>query len=147
MVSIPILQKSTFAINAPHTNYTPLQPLTTVLPKGHQKTHEYRPFPAPTILDRDIPIKLRDGTTIRADVFRPLTEKRVPAILAWGPFGKSGVGLFSLDLMPGRCGIPKSEISGYETWEGPDPAEWVARGYAVVNVDPRGVFDSEGDLR
>lgn len=27
-----------------------------------------------------------------------------------------------------------------------DPAEWVSRGYAVVNVDIRGSWDSEGDL-
>jgi len=28
-----------------------------------------------------------------------------------------------------------------------DPAEWVPRGYAIVNVDPRGVGDSDGDVR
>jgi putative CocE/NonD family hydrolase len=28
-----------------------------------------------------------------------------------------------------------------------DPAEWVPRGYAIVNIDPRGVGDSEGDIR
>jgi putative CocE/NonD family hydrolase len=28
-----------------------------------------------------------------------------------------------------------------------DPAEWVPRGYAIVNVDARGAGDSEGDLR
>ena len=28
-----------------------------------------------------------------------------------------------------------------------DPAEWVPKGYAIVNVDPRGINDSEGDMR
>ena len=28
----------------------------------------------------------------------------------------------------------------------PDPVEWCPRGYAVVNVDIRGSWDSEGDL-
>jgi len=28
-----------------------------------------------------------------------------------------------------------------------DPAEWVGRGYAIVNVDSRGANDSEGNLR
>jgi hypothetical protein len=28
----------------------------------------------------------------------------------------------------------------------PDPAEWCPRGYAIVNVDIRGTWDSEGDL-
>lgn len=27
-----------------------------------------------------------------------------------------------------------------------DPAEWVPRGYAIVNVDPRGVGDSDGNI-
>jgi hypothetical protein len=28
----------------------------------------------------------------------------------------------------------------------PDPAEWCPRGYAIVNIDIRGSWDSEGDL-
>lgn len=55
-------------------------------------------------------------------------------------------GFFCLDLVPGRVGVPKSRLSGYEKFEAPDPAEWTALGYAVVNVDIRGSWDSEGDL-
>lgn len=43
-------------------------------------------------------------------------------------------------------GIVESNLSGYEKFEGPDPAEWTARGYAVVNVDSRGSWDSQGYL-
>ena len=32
------------------------------------------------------------------------------------------------------------------TIRSPDPAEWCPRGYAIVNVDIRGTWDSEGDL-
>lgn len=48
--------------------------------------------------------------------------------------------------MPGGMGIQKANLSGYEKFEGPDPAEWVPRGYAVVNVDSRGSWDSQGYL-
>ena len=48
--------------------------------------------------------------------------------------------------MPGRLGIPDNSLSGYEKFEAPDPAEWTARGYAVVNIDSRGAWDSEGYL-
>ena len=48
--------------------------------------------------------------------------------------------------MPGRMGVPKDVTSDYEKFEAPDPAEWTARGYAVVNVDSRGAWDSEGYL-
>lgn len=50
-------------------------------------------------------------------------------------------------MIPARAGVPKYNLSGYESFEAPDPAEWTVRGYAVVNVDSRGSFDSEGDLR
>jgi predicted acyl esterase len=56
-------------------------------------------------------------------------------------------GHFNLDVVPGRVGVPKSRVSGFEKFEAPDPAEWTARGYAIVNVDARGVYDSEGNIR
>ncbi|KAI1560107.1 acyl esterase, partial [Pyrenophora tritici-repentis] len=71
----------------------------------------------------------------------------VPAIVHYSPYGKSGTGLFDLDLIPGRAGIPRSAVSGFQSFEAFDPAEWVAHGYAVVNVDARGVFGSQGDSR
>lgn len=60
--------------------------------------------------------------------------------------GKSGVGFPNLEWLPFRAGIPVGALSGYEKFEGPDPAALVARGYACVNADQRGVWDSEGDF-
>jgi predicted acyl esterase len=37
------------------------------------------------------------------------------------------------------------EVSEWTSWEAPDPATWVPLGYAVVYVDVRGYFASEGD--
>ena len=56
------------------------------------------------------------------------------------------LGFQSLDKVPWRAGIPKHWTSDLEKFEAPDPAEWCPRGYAIVNVDSRGVFDSEGDI-
>ncbi|GKZ85789.1 hypothetical protein AnigIFM56816_011760 [Aspergillus niger] len=53
--------------------------------------------------------------------------------------------MFSLDLIQGRDGIPVDRLSGFECFEGPDPAEWNVHGYAVAQVDARGIFHSEGD--
>lgn len=36
-------------------------------------------------------------------------------------------------------------LSTYTSWEAPDPAFWVPRGYVVVNVDLRGFFASPGE--
>ena len=49
-------------------------------------------------------------------------------------------------MLPGRFGVPQSWLSGYEKFEGLDPAEWTARGYTIVNFDLRGTWDSEGTL-
>jgi hypothetical protein len=42
--------------------------------------------------------------------------------------------------------VPKNRLSGYEKFEAPNPAEWTARGYAIVNPDSREAFDSEGNM-
>lgn len=54
------------------------------------------------------------------------------------------IGVHGLHMVPGRFGVPQERLSGYEKFEGLDPAEWVAKGYAVANFDLRGVWDSEG---
>ncbi|KAE8422997.1 alpha/beta-hydrolase [Aspergillus pseudocaelatus] len=121
---------------------------TNILPEGYRKGHDRAPFRTATIFEKDVKIALRDGTQIRADIFRPSsTVDPVPALIAWSPYGKSGRGHFRLDIVPGRVGVPQNRLSGFEKFEAPDPAEWTARGYAIVNVDPRGVYDSDGDIR
>lgn len=145
---IPVIQKSTLPPETPGTNYIGPSQTSILLPEGHQKDSVSRPLSTSILFEHNYPLTLRDGTIIHADIFRPLSAaSNVPILLAWGPFGKSCTSLFSLDLVPGRSGIPKSGLSSYQNWEAPDPAEWIPRGYAIVNIDPRGVFDSEGDIR
>ena len=40
------------------------------------------------IIERDLPIKMDDGVTLRVDVYRPDTKTRVPVVMAGGPYGK-----------------------------------------------------------
>ncbi|KAK8070561.1 hypothetical protein PG997_010764 [Apiospora hydei] len=97
-------------------------------------------------VDHDFSLKMRDGATLYMDIYRPAhTDAKVPAIICWSPFGKKFNGLMSLQLMtPWNLGVPDDALSGLEKFEAPDPADWVARGYAIVNVDSRGTGDSEG---
>ncbi|KAJ1325493.1 hypothetical protein MN608_08686 [Microdochium nivale] len=144
---VDVIQRDSHKPISAAARYSGLRRETVVLPAGHQRGPAYRGFRAETIYERDIEIPLRDGTILRADVYRPNnTTEKVPILLAWSPYGKSDTGVFSLDLIPGRAGVHQSRLSGYESFEGPDPAEWTARGYAVVNVNIKGAFDSEGDL-
>ncbi|KAF9889999.1 hypothetical protein FE257_006679 [Aspergillus nanangensis] len=147
MAQIQVLYRQTPSCDESISKHQGLNPSCTILQKGFQKDPGTRPFEAATIFDRDIQIPLRDGVKLRADVFRPVTDFKVPALVVWSPYGKSGAGFFNLDYVPGRAGIPVSKLSGMEKFEGLDPAEWVGRGYAIVNIDARGVFESEGDIR
>ena len=82
------------------------------------------------------------------DIYRPShSEAKCPALVAWSPYGKQGGrGNQILDDFPFRMGVPISELSELQKWEGPDPGYWVQHGYAVANVDPRGVGKSEGNI-
>ncbi|KAH6722758.1 Alpha/Beta hydrolase protein [Leptodontidium sp. MPI-SDFR-AT-0119] len=41
--------------------------------------------------------------------------------------------------------MSRNECNGLEKFEAPDPADWCSRGYALVQADARGTFNSEGD--
>ncbi|QKZ24541.1 CocE/NonD family hydrolase [Streptomyces chartreusis] len=120
-------------------------PGRTVLAAGSQPAPGGRRLDCDIVCDRDVEVTLRDGTVIYVDVYRPVTDDEVPAILAVGAYGKQG-GYWNCDVFPGNAGIAVGTLSGLEKFEGPDPAFWVAHGYAVVNVDARGAFMSEGDI-
>lgn len=119
---------------------------TVTLPKGTIAEEGYMPLPCDIVFERDVPVKLRDGITIYTDIFRPVTDEAIPAIVAWGPYGKNGSGALSISGFPGMLGIDKSLLSGLAKFEGPDPGYWCARGYAVCNPDIRGAFMSEGNI-
>lgn len=96
-------------------------------------------------IQRDVSIPLRDGTRIYADIFRPADETPVPALLAWGPYGKhEGTLQYLVRAFP-AAGLKEGDVGPYAMFEGPDPHFWVPRGYAIVNVDPRGLWHSEGN--
>ncbi|MDU7525188.1 MAG: CocE/NonD family hydrolase, partial [Roseomonas mucosa] len=70
-----------------------------------------------------------------------------PAIMSWAPYGKRGAALnFDAFGHPNRMDVHRDWEDGLEAFEGPVPAYWVSMGYAVLNPDPRGVFNSEGDI-
>ncbi|CAN9296911.1 unnamed protein product [Alternaria alternata] len=119
-----------------------------ILPKGWTKDEGRRPLSEDMVWEKDVRIPLRDGVELLADVFRPLSSDRqpVPAIMPWSPYGKTGSGMQQLDMFPWRVGIPRNRTSGLEKWEAPDPAEWIPRGYAIVNIDARGSFKSGGEF-
>jgi len=143
-----IYTKLTPVSKADFFNYPGWHPSTTILQSGHVKEPGRRAFSHETVFERDVAVTLRDGVTLYVDIFRPCDSDstKVPALIPWSPYGKTGSGPHEYETMgPHSCGVPREHTSGYEKFEGPDPAEWIKRGYAIVNVDARGAGISEGD--
>lgn len=96
------------------------------------------------ICEQDVPVKMRDGTILYCDIYKPenVTEK-IPALLSWSFFGKRpGDGMSEWQIM----GVPPGTVSKLAKFESPDPMYWCHHGYAIINVDTRGVGHSEGDI-
>ncbi|MFL5657023.1 MAG: CocE/NonD family hydrolase [Ktedonobacteraceae bacterium] len=74
-------------------------------------------------VDFNVPAKMRDGTTLRANVYRPAGEGQWPVLLTRLPYGKD----FSL----GTAIL--------------EPGQAARRGYVVIVQDTRGRFTSEGE--
>jgi uncharacterized protein len=74
------------------------------------------------IIDRDVPVEMRDGTVLRADVYRPDSDTPWPVLLQRTPYDKNAP---SMLLNPIRA---------------------ASAGYAVVVQDVRGRFASDGNF-
>ncbi|MEA2531797.1 MAG: uncharacterized protein QOG89_3441, partial [Thermomicrobiales bacterium] len=76
-------------------------------------------------VDRDVPVEVRDGTILYADVYRPADDARHPVLLQRTPYNKE-LGVLAL----------------VQT----DTFRAVRQGYAVVIQDARGRYRSEGQF-
>src|SRR5438876_5791525 len=71
------------------------------------------------IVERNVAAKMRDGITLRADIYRPKADGKFPVLLVRTPYDKTGETNFGLKA--------------------------AARGYVAIAQDVRGRFTSEGD--
>ncbi len=113
-------------------------------PARHRLASRRDHVPPPGIrFEHDVEVTVRDGTILHVNVFRPERDGRYPVIMCAHPYGKDRLpkrGPFGYrpPLQYRMLRQPKPVIwSAWTTWESPDPAYWVPRGYAVVNCDLR----------
>jgi uncharacterized protein len=78
------------------------------------------------ITEFNIPVEMRDGTILRANIYRPAVEGKWPVLLTRLPYGKDGKDTFA---QPFLIHIPQA----------------VQEGYVVIIQDTRGRSASEGD--
>lgn len=83
-------------------------------------------FKFPSIIaEYNVQLPMRDGVKLTAVVYRPKDNARHPAVFSQTPYGR--------------------EVDRYAT--ATTAAKFVGRGYAVIVVDVRGRYDSEGQFR
>ncbi len=70
-------------------------------------------------VERNVPAKMRDGATLRADIYRPKADGKFPVLLVRTPYDKQ--------------------------WNMNFGMRAAARGYVVISQDVRGRFTSEGE--
>jgi uncharacterized protein len=100
-------------------------------------------------IDWDVPLPMRDGTSLRADVFRPLEAGRYPVLLSYGPYGKwlsfqDGYPTAWDIMVSQKPEVAEGSSGKYQNWEVADPERWVPYGYVCVRVDSRGAGRSPG---
>lgn len=106
--------------------------------------------PADLIKDHDVAVPMRDGVTLRVNVYRPPGEGPFPVIMSVHPYGKDALPRrtprgWRLNFQFRIMNQPEPlQISSETGWEAPDPVAWVGRGYVVINADSRGAGTSDG---
>lgn len=94
---------------------------------------------------QDQSVPMGDGTLLSANCYLPDSDEPVPVICAMTIYRKEEHKKHYDVFSP----IPNTHLgvmrfSDDATFEGPDPAYWVAHGYGVVHVDARGFGKSPG---
>ena len=85
-----------------------------------QATQATQPQRHHVVVQHNVRVKMRDGVTLAADVYRPRAEGKFPVLLQRTPYSRKGEAVMALEL--------------------------AAHGYAVVLQDTRGRFDSGGEF-
>lgn len=76
------------------------------------------------VVERDLECKLRDGTVLRADVYRPAESGRYPVLMVRTPYDRTMLHLLAPLL---------------------EPVEAASKGYVVIRQDVRSRFGSDGE--
>jgi putative CocE/NonD family hydrolase len=96
--------------------------------------------PADIVYEHNVPITMRDGTTLLANVFRPKGPGPFPVVMLGGLYDKDAP--WSDHENSGV--YDTGGDATYLNFEAPNPGFWVPQGYAVVHVAERGYGGSEG---
>jgi hypothetical protein len=95
--------------------------------------------------EKDVPVTVRDGTTLYVNVFRPPFDGHLPVIVSfdiWQGFHPCRI----QHAGGGRYTLGQYNASLFAAWEAPGPGFWVPNGYVVVKAAARGTCGSVGRI-
>ncbi len=93
------------------------------------------------IAEKDVVVPMRDGVKLAVDVYRPESEEKFPALLAFAIYNKDLQGPDAADALPPQ---PSWAPMWAGLLEAGDTKFFVSRGYVHVIGSPRGIGKSEG---
>ncbi len=109
--------------------FTSIRPIAAQ--SGRGETSAYAPYPLEA--QYHVPIPMRDGVRLSADIYRPVDNEKHATLFELTPYNNSWPTPQTLTTTPTTVG----GVMG-DAWH------FVKRGYAYVVVDVRGRYDSEG---
>lgn len=97
------------------------------------------------ILEKDVKVKMRDGVRLSANVFRPKSEKKFPAILGFHPYNSNQSPPIKPKATSTSAGGWAPGVERPNSWmEAGDSEFYARRGYVHVVCNARGTDLSEG---
>lgn len=97
------------------------------------------------LVERDVKIPMRDGTILNADVFRPKSEEKFPAILGYFPYNMAMQSApVQVDTFSSVMFKHPNQEKANASIEAGDPYFYARRGYIHILVNIRGTGKSEG---
>jgi predicted acyl esterase len=98
------------------------------------------------IFEKDVAVRVRDGTVLYVNVFRPAHDGRYPVVVSFDVYGKDTIHVAAQMPAGGPYTLGQYAASLYTAWEAPDPGFWVPNGYVVVKAAARGTSGSVGRI-
>jgi predicted acyl esterase len=96
------------------------------------------------IMEKDVPVKMRDGITLYVNVFRPDRPGKFPVVMSADIYGKDNLTQDNLTRFASIVGV--IPVSLFTPFESPDPGFWVPNDYIIVKVALRGSSNSGGAI-
>jgi len=93
------------------------------------------------LIERDVAVPTTLGFDLLVDIFRPADESRAAPLVAWTPYGKHNPA--PIGRIYPQSGVLPEHTSEYTIFEAPDPLYWVPHGYALINADIPGTWNSK----